>query len=671
MMTQASTAEGGTYPSADTQPSSPTTSTSELRLVFELGTYLQPWLAQMDDQALAQARAALALPIQALLDQLGIPATPTIELRQGSAPDVPIRSDPHSPAQQVLRLRVDVGSPHPQRDCRYSLETLLAVYSLVSRQHLTPLDDLATLGEWLGIFSRAGADPAGNCLAFISQLSLEILKQQPGLLFGPAQASAILAGWQAEAQEGQPPQVADDYIRLEPSLVQDILSAVLEQGVSIAEPAGVLDLILQARAQGYSALEISELLIADRAGSMVKILVAPATLKAITLAEQGQAGEPGGSVGGAPPYFVQLRDGLINRQGLLIPDLRFVFDEHIPEGCFAFQINDLVSLPYLGLDAGERLVMDENALMAGFAQQRHPLSGQPCYRALASAIQPGQAVITPLQYLALCLERELLAKAGRILHQEWVKQAVTDIESYLPDLVGHVRQLTSLGRVTCLLRDLAQEGIPLLNLPKILQAILEYQRLEIAVPLDWILLDDQPDSWDKVLPEDFVLRSDLLGYVRNRLKQEISYLYGGGPAAIEVYQLQLSDLEKVAEALSAYLESNPPGSAGQAGQSASPSSQGFLPRAEHDKIVQAMRERLVANAKRMITSEIDPNSDPGSPLKPPILLTDVKLRRVLWELLAPELPELAVLAYSELVMTLVVNTREYISLDWEESAAPQ
>lgn len=628
----------------ETTQSRPTVALSpELVVLLKAGPLLKDWLGGLNKAAQAKVCQTLAQDIQVLVDELAIPAQVTVTLQA----NVEDESDSHA-ADQILRLSVD------GRVCRYSIDTALWVFSWVSQRHRAPGDDLDTIKSWLGELSGAKQDKPDPRLAFISLLCVEILKHQPGCLIGEAQAQAFLERWKSPEGNGKFSELPP------PSQVQPVLRALLEQWIALYPAETILETLREGYQGRYPEVEISERLIADLAEEVVRIWIHPETLKALTLAiwqparspesEEEATAAPGydtlpPSAPVYPNYFASVRKELVDNFGILFPDLQFCYDLTLELGSFAFQINDLRSQTYLGLAEAERLALVSGPEAGdGLTYQCHPFSMAPCLRLAAESGEDPQALIYPLEFLALSLKRFVRQYAGRFINGTELERMVTDLESSFPQLVAYVRALTSRGKITRLLRDLVDEGVPLLNLPVILEAYLDYERLVATAPLDWFLMDDQPDALTEELPSDFIEVSDVLGFVRNRLKNEISYLYGGGPAEIEVFQLAYTASQELINALKDWTANSKEEGIWE----------GLLPEDLHDQLIRAIEVKLTALA----------DSAEASTQETPILLTDVKLRPALRYLLRDEFPRLAVLAYSELAGWLRVKTRDWIELGW-------
>jgi hypothetical protein len=133
--------------------------------------------------------------------------------------------------------------------------------------------------------------------------------------------------------------------------VNAVLAAVVDNGVSLKEPGDIRRVLADARGN-ESVVQLAELVIEKLRSASVDILCAGQTMRQITTKDPG-----------IRHLFVDLRTRIFNDIGIEFPDIHFVCDGKVPEGCFAFRFNAAATAPrHLG--EGEGL----NEVVAVFEQ---------------------------------------------------------------------------------------------------------------------------------------------------------------------------------------------------------------------------------------------------------------------------------------------------------------
>ena len=183
----------------------------------------------------------------------------------------------------------------------------------------------------------------------------------------------------------------------------------------------------------------------------------------------------------------------------------------------------------------------------------------------------------------------------------------------------------STGEITRLLRALVREGISIRDLRTILERLLQFD----IIPLDswpYIVLDDRLTVPEETPPALVNRWPNHVAFVRKGLRRYISHKFAQFQDTLGAY---LVEHELEGEILALTRDSEPSKTEG-----------GAL-----DDRREAIREAVWAQVGGL---------DPAVP-KPP-LLTATESRAALWEMLAPEMPDLPVLAYSELRPDLSIST---------------
>lgn len=121
-----------------------------------------------------------------------------------------------------------------------------------------------------------------------------------------------------------------------------VLATVVDNGVSLRESKQI-GRILADRGGNESTIQLAELVIEDLRPTSVDLLCAAQTLRRITAEDPDDLN-----------LFTGLRVRIFNEVGIEFPDFHFVRDDDIPDGCFAFRLNAVVT-PLRHLNEGEGL----------------------------------------------------------------------------------------------------------------------------------------------------------------------------------------------------------------------------------------------------------------------------------------------------------------------------
>jgi flagellar biosynthesis component FlhA len=518
--------------------------------------------------------AAVDTGVSQLLRALGIPGRVRVHLGA-------IRADASGP-DQVIHLTVD------GRRVRCSAELLLVVHSYVNGTPLSPTATAPAVAAWMVEQSQRIDDPAAQdaLTAFVARACVEILKLQPAVLLGPAQAAAYL---QLLNAHGTGDRLASGMTSMP---LETLLHPVLDMRISLANHQAIATQ-LAARDAGSSVDALSEDLIEALSASHVDIECEPAFLQELTAEDSRESRE----------IFPLLRDGIFVELGLTFPPLRFVADENLKPRTFAFRLNDLTTPPLPGLEPGRLLVNDtvdrlrERAISATATVS--PATGEP--NAIVSADVKAQAEAMglttwgPLQHLVLALAEALRQRGWCLVHRGVVRKQLGELNAVFPALISAVREGASDDELTRVLRALIRERTSTRNLRAILESLIDY-----ALIADGFVGESRGSSgsaWN-----------DRLAFVRAGLAHQIARRAARNTNALVVYLLDSAIEQLFAAGTGANSE-------------------------QEDAALRGLRDEL---AYLPATAQM------------PHLLTTIEARPALQRTVATEFPRMLVLAHEEL-----------------------
>jgi type III secretion protein V len=409
------------------------------------------------------------------------------------------------------------------------------------------------------------------------------------------------------------------YIRVKIALV---LSAVFDQRTSIADRqavAGVLGLD-----RDHSPEDAAEDLLAALRPKVVAIHIPREYLQQLTTADGGQGGD----------LVPAMRKDLFTELEMQYPLFRFVGNEGLKPGTFAFQINHLMTLPFLGLQPGECLVNDtvERLRLLNVQARRaeNPVIGQPSsivnaeYKPMLEAA--GLITWDPIRFFILCFTATLRKYGAFLLDRETVDAQLEQLRLAFPTLVEAARARWPVEQITGVLRALASEEISIRNLRQILERLLDFD-FRTPDSSRYLVLDDRPYT-----PRGVDGGGDapsLVSFVRAGLKREVGHKYARGTNTLVAYVLD-AEIEALVSR-----------------QQKAPTDDDILDERDFDRIAEAIQTEI---ALLPSTAEV------------PVILTTETARPRLRELMAAEFPRVSVVSYTELVSELNVQPVARISL---------
>lgn len=274
----------------------------EIPAVLALAGPLRP-LASTAHPLHETARSEIAARAGRLLLVLGIPGRLAVSLVDGEAGTTP---------GPLLALTVN------DRPC-------------------SPRGDVVT-GLWNRVVENAGILPANLHMLVdgLKETCLEILKDQPEVLLGMAQAEVVgreLPRPRRRKGESLPNWPPD------PAVLLTALRVPASLGISIADREQVAQIIGANPALWDAPEDLGELLAGGLSAPLITILLPEGRLRELTLAWQERG----------PDAFSQRRLSLAKELGLSLPPFTFQTSAELPADQFAFQIQHITSMPISGL----------------------------------------------------------------------------------------------------------------------------------------------------------------------------------------------------------------------------------------------------------------------------------------------------------------------------------
>jgi hypothetical protein len=534
------------------------------------------------------------------MQELGIPGQVSIRLST-------LASDAVRPGQ-LLRV---AGNG---RACGCPPDLLDRIYSVARRQVLTPAPKLREIGAWLQEL-LSGASGPGPASEFLAAACTEAVKRRPLILFGPQQRIAYFdRPGKPRGREFTPEQIAT---------IEKSLEIVLDLGMPIGRHDAVLEIAGSGLDKGTRPEDIAEGLISELISDSVAILMPRDYLRQLTTADAGDGHDK----------FPQVREDLFYELGLRYPEFHFVPSDDLPPGFFAFAINQVATLPWVGPAADQYLANSSLRTLRGRNIEAvavlNPVSGGE-WSLVEGARRPeleqaGIPVRNAMGYVALCLGAELRRHSAAFVHRQLVTEQLTGLEQVVPDLIRAARGKFSLEQIARVLRGLVAEDVSMRNLRLILQSMIDCDYV-VTDPGKYIVIDDRlpvsgepPPGWDQEA-------GNLVSQVRSGMRRYLSHKFTRGRNTL-IVNLVAPEIENL-------LAQREPGAALSEGQ-------------------QLKLLKAVAAKYR--------NQPAETPL--PAILTTIEVRPALRALLAADFPPVPVMAYQELAPEVTVQPIFRISLE--------
>jgi hypothetical protein len=569
----------------------------------------------------------LTSELSVLLRRLGLAGEPAIQLRSASS-------------SRVVRVRVH-GKLQP-----YSPDLMRRVWRALAPTGLRDLPETAGAPEQSGFPDAwfkgyltgsvlSDREPSRELVSnYLVRLVYEVIKDRPACLIGPAQTAAYLGDYPAHTSYAIP----SDELSI-------ILESLLDLGVSVGDKSLVLQVCDAGREAGRSVEDIVEGVFAQLCSDRIEIHVHPQYLQLIAPGQaihaplSVYADESDASLG---DLFRFVEQDLFYDLGILVPDLVWVPSPEMEEGMISVKINERLSPPTPGLYPGEALVdapvESLAALEISGRPTTNPASGNP-RTTLVSEVdretvqQAGYTTWTPPVLVVGVVSNEIRRMAHLLLDVEYVEYQLAQLQYAFPEVVRAATEHYSVEDLTRVLRGLVVEGLSIRDMQAILERLLRYDTISIDPASRYIVLDDRLVLKEEPPPAEPARSWEYYReFVRSGLKYYFSYKYAQYYNQLYAYVLDVQ--------LSAYV-----GAMARDGR----------PTGAHADLAETEREMLR-------DAVWDAVGDVASATVRPVILTVGGLRADLRELIAPELPDLPVISYSELSPNLSIERIGMIGL---------
>jgi FHIPEP family len=565
---------------------------ADVSIAIELGRALSPFRRSSEGPVCARC---LQTDVNVLLSRLGIPghATVTLDTTRSTRPVRVLVSNRVQPYTPSLMLRA-----------------WLAVAP--SDRRLLPADGAATVqpefpAGWLVRYAKQTAaedEPDWRLMsAFIERLALHTIMKRPSCLFGPAQ----LAAW----RDGLELPLGDDELA-------ELLTGLLDLGVSIADSQLVAELVREGVAIGRPLADTIEAVFTELRPHRVEIHVHPDTLADLL---------PGSQKDKVPVYAEHVDEGLrrlfrdkeaefFSTYGFILPELVWTPSPGMKERTVAIKIGEWWGLPVPMVPEGMRLVNAtvEDLEDVDARHAIHPVTGDRCAvvgDAAKEALETRRIVTWgPVDFVILIAHADVSRRPGRLLGMEDVEYQLARLEGVggsgaSSAAVRAALANYTLGDLTRVLRAFVDERISIRDLAGILERLLEFDTVPVANS-ELVVLDGRLP----VSPEATPGWRDYYAFVRRHLSPYFSHVHTWHDDTVVAYLLDPELEERVGRAEDGAL-------------------------AEEE--IESLRDSIWSHLQGQTPS---PTGQ--------VVVTTTRGRARVRELLAPEFPDLPVLARAEL-----------------------
>jgi hypothetical protein len=488
---------------------------------------------------------------------------------------------------------------------------------------------------WLRAYSEEPEADPELLLSFARSLVRAAILQRP---------SCLLGAEQIERYAGK--------TKLGRSDLESLLGSLLELGVSVDDPTLIADLVREGKRIGRPGEDTLEAVFAHTRSHVVEIHVHPQTLSGLLgreLVDERFSVYSSQVPHGAQRLFREMEQRFYERFGFLLPRLDWIASPSVREEMLLVAIDAWSCLPVPLLVPGERLVVE-----GSLDPKRHkhlplgrpvidPVTAVRCrvvHADKSSTDESGLASSGPIDFVVSQTLAVLADQVGRLLgmeeveyqlarlHGAWEREDGAEPAPALrpsPNLVRAVLSRYSLGELTRLLRAFVAEGISIANLAEILDRLLEYDTIALS-----------PEEHELVVVDDRVPRADggagaadggapLYEFARKQLRPFISFTHTWGESRIVAYVLE-PELEAQIAAAAANRDRSSAG------------------RRRFESFAEAFRD-TVWEAIQVLAP-----APAGQ-----VVVTSPASRQTVRSVLAAELPDLPVLARSELSRDVTVR----------------
>ena len=558
----------------------------DVPVVVELGPELEPF---WNDRFAADLKKRATQMLEPLLQALQVPGQPLVSVQAGAS-------------GRAVRVRVhDALQPFPPRLLQMAWWSTMPPPQRAAASEDGAAGDTGYPAGWLTAYLAAHAESRGapQLPAFLAELVRQVVFHRPSCLVPathPEDRTGPAAYAPLPATALERPSVAAALLDLGVPLGNDPASLIGPSGDGRAEP-------LFERLRGHR-IELRvhpgdlERLVRQQVGSGAKVWIYDESLPS-ELQERFEAFEV---------------DQFALR-GVRLPPTYFVPDGEVPSGLVAVKVNALLTTPMPGVpphlmakgvpSRRTREREDEYGLAFRWPSGRDAAAFVGRRRRDEEAGSPawvGEVVIPTLQWAVETAPERLMGISD-------VEYLMAQLGGGYPDLVRAALAQFSIPGLTTVLRALVRERVCIRDLRTILEALLEYEWVGFD-PGDQLVFDERivlPVEVEPDVADDLAFRIEaILRALAPQLDQGFGY---------EGDELPVAEVERSLEAQAERAAIRRPA------------------RSAPLQLTDAERERLLDDAW-----------DAAGRQEPLVVVTSVGARTTIRELLAPELPDITVLA---------------------------
>lgn len=551
----------------------------------------------LDSAGIDEVRRTVEGAIAAIARALGVPVSPLVTVAE-----VPIvgsdATDGAGPEPPTIAVHVD------GRRCRFPEKAPWVAAAALSG-HWPDRDPHST--SW-----RERTLPDCPIPSLVGAVCGEAVRLTPSSLLTPAAVRHYMA-----ALLGAQPSLAASIA--EATWLAEVLSEVLDLGISIGDVAGVARLLTEL---GPTSRRVAvETLVDDFRRDTVGLLISE------DLWSELGTGDP---TDDDDLRAVVERD-VLDTTGIVTAPMVREDPSVLPPGTFALRVNELVGSPQLLLPPATCLVDDDGDLMSMMGVDARRVLDPVMNRPLVLVHDADREMLETLDlttwtapaYVSARLMTMLTHEGWRMVSQE-LTVALLDLQAEsTPELVRAARSQLAQAELTWTLRSLAADGIPLRDLVPVLERVVDLPAAHLGQNA-FAVLSDPVHGWAE--PDGAWGPDGDLQFLRTGLRHQIAERNTTDPGVLVVYLLD-GDLETVVR--------DPERS-----------------EADEDRVIGAIEAQIALLPTRTLT---------------PVLLTRSDVRPPLLELLRHCHPELAVVAAEDLPAALAVQPVDRIS--WQKEAA--
>lgn len=372
--------------------------------------------------------------------------------------------------------------------------------------------------------------------AWLDQAVVQVALERPSLLLGARQLELCSPSFHDSCRPALPV----------------VLPALLDLGVSIEDRPFLSEILLQGSERGRSPEDSVEAAFAELRSHEVRILVAPETLLEGRLAGMRLEPEPisvyDDKIPAAQQLFAKMEKEFLRQFGVRLPDIVWVPSPELALGTVAVEIGLWRGLPIPLPPAGRRLV-DAPPGDTRLADCNPEPAVQPIYgtpqalvldrykRRLEEERRPPLITYGVVDFVILNLYGELAARPLRLLGIEDVEFEIATLEKAgYADVAAAALARYTLGELTRVFRAMLAEGLSLRDLHGLLERLVAFAVVPRSTDGLYVLDERLPVSPD-ASPEALRDWSTYYAYLRRRLPRAISYTHAWAEDGIGAYEL--------------------------------------------------------------------------------------------------------------------------------------